>query len=252
MYEYVSFLDAASLKESGSCTGNDVDKCKKRGRGRPRSNSYGTSSLEGSTDPSNGISESLGETEAGCKESLEEFNDASNGSGNSKQSDEDLKDQQEKVDTIRDAAAQHMDTNFSEELHGEALPNDDSVEHTTKIINTEPIKIVGEHPLMGLWEGSFKVKNVKGADDTIAETLFFYSTLDSDPPIEFKGLPPDPSFPFCLMKGSQWKAFLNSQLVKKEVSNNTNPVESIPTEEISSLQNTGSNEEKVYLFKSIC
>ncbi len=97
--------------------------------------------------------------------------------------------------------------------------NEDDATTDIKPASTEPITILEDHPLMGLWEGSFKVKNVKGVEDTVPETLFLYSTLGSDASPDFKDLPPEPSFPFCLMKGSQWSAFLTSQLTQKE--NNT-------------------------------
>lgn len=248
LYEYVSFLDASSLNGPGSRPGSHVNKSKKRGRGRPRSNSYGASSLDGSINPSNEKSESIGDFESGYKETLEEITDASSGISNSKQSNEDLEDQhEEKLDTNLASITQISNADINE-LHDETFASDDLDEH-----NSKPIKIVEEHPLMGLWEGSFKVKNIKGTEDTVPETLFFYSTLGSDPPAEFKDLPPEPSFPFCLIKGAQWASFLNSQSLKKEIQTNSTPVEPIPLEEISSQQNIGSNElsfneEKVYFL----
>lgn len=82
---------------------------------------------------------------------------------------------------------------------------DDSLE-----IKEEPSQSVAEkvtieksHPLMGLWQGSFNVKNIKGQEEEVQETFFLHSTLGAGLLPNLKDLPPEPQFPYCLLKTSK-------------------------------------------------
>lgn len=67
--------------------------------------------------------------------------------------------------------------------------------------STGPVSIPATHPLFGVWKGSFMVKAMKGpGEELIHETLFFYTTLGAAPMTDFKDLPPEPTFPFSLLK----------------------------------------------------
>lgn len=64
----------------------------------------------------------------------------------------------------------------------------------------EKVTIKKTHPLMGLWQGSFNVKNIKGQEEEVQETFFIHSTLSAGVLPNLKDLPPEPQFPYCLLK----------------------------------------------------
>ncbi len=82
------------------------------------------------------------------------------------------------------------------DVEGDTEGMDDPSAHT--------IVIPRRHHLFGLWEGSFKVSNPKGADEDISETFFicsFHGERDAEDllnnapdtlPEPFSELPPDP------------------------------------------------------------
>lgn len=264
MYQYVSFLDPASLNDPTVQTGPSFAKIKKRGRGRPRSNSQGIAPIH-ETNVSTGthVDDTTNSTANGNKNDI-----AAENAGNSAMDVDMVNDNPTNDPIIEVADAKHhldetilsnqqdADTSREELEENGPLNEDETNEKEEKVLITEPISITEDHPLMGLWEGSFKVKNVKGAEDTVPETLFFYSTLGSDPPTQFKDLPPEPSFPFCLMKGPQWTAFLNSQLLPKEkvsaVTINTTDGEPQNENNISSIANEDTTVSKIFPYIHYC
>lgn len=63
----------------------------------------------------------------------------------------------------------------------------------------DPVTIPCGHPLLGLWQGHFSVTSAKG-EDVVPETFFFHAVLGAEVLQRFADLPPEPSFPFCLLK----------------------------------------------------
>lgn len=207
LYEYVSFLDPASRIDSSLQAGN-ANKLKKRGRGRPRSNSYNLAHPDGV--PPDAPTQDNGDGShafAGDVKSTASENDPRTDATSAVLTEESVKMDDDAQMRIAD---EH--NHAEEEYEGDRT----EVNQEEKKEPADPVLILENHPLMGVWEGSFKVKNAKGAEDIVPETLFFYSTLGSDASADFKDLPPEPSFPFCLMKGPQWSAFLSAQLAQKE------------------------------------
>lgn len=243
-------MDPASLNDPTVQTGASFAKIKKRGRGRPRSNSQGIAPID-ETDVAKGTPAGDNNTNSADNENKNDSTGenvekaamdvdiANDNATNNPMTEVDVKDQRDDI-----ILPNQLDVDTSrEDLEENGLLNEDETnEKDSKALITEPISITEDHPLMGLWEGSFKVKNVKGAEDTVPETLFFYSTLGSDPPTQFKDLPPEPSFPFCLMKGPQWTAFLNSQIPQKELATavTINSTYSEPQNDAGNQNNTSS------------
>lgn len=208
LYEYVSFLDPASRNDASLQAGN-ANKLKKRGRGRPRSNSYNLAHPD--EVPSDEPTQDHGEGSHAC-------------AGDVKVSAPEHDQRTETTSAVLTEESMKTDDDDAQmRITDEQNHADEEYEGDRSEVNLEerkesadPVLILEDHPLMGVWEGSFKVKNAKGAEDTVPETLFFYSTLGTDASADFKDLPPEPSFPFCLMKGPQWSAFLSAQLAQKE------------------------------------
>lgn len=105
-----------------------------------------------------------------------------------------------------------------EPLLKENPSSDDSIirnvdaSNTTNISHGSNTNIVidnTKHPLLGLWEGHFKVKVASG-EESIEEVFFFYTmqrtgnnntttTSELKLPVELQHLPPDPQFPYSVI-----------------------------------------------------
>lgn len=208
-------MDPASIASNANLVNTGNNKTKKRGRGRPPSFHYATAPSVASSNLPVASSESLERpptedtdptgTSAMDSSAADVAQEPSQEqeSGNiieqdvSMDVDGDNEDHSAEADSKIDVKPDPEDSKGATDKPEEA--NDAPTVETEG--SKEPIKIPFSHPLMGLWVGNFSVKNAKGTEDLISETMFLYTTMGADIKPEFKDLPPEPQFPFCLMKG---------------------------------------------------
>eukprot|EP01039_Chlorochromonas_danica_P006823 gene6823-7537_t len=195
LLEYVSFLDPASVAHSLNSKNEQTTKNKKGRRGRPPIFSSSTKPVsavggEGGMEGMGGgddrvvvgggaeemavMDDSLDDSQAMLSSSLLGVEEA--GEGNEDRGTENA--------TPPPIAANTTTSSSSSSQQQE---------------QQQPAVIPSAHPLLGLWKGHFAVSSAKG-EEIVEETLFFYSVLGEELLPQFRDLPPEPSFPFCLLK----------------------------------------------------
>jgi hypothetical protein len=67
-------------------------------------------------------------------------------------------------------------------------------------VSTTPVIIERDHPLFGLWTGSFDVRGVNGVLDKVQESFFFHSFMNQDPSDDLIDLPQEPQFTSLILR----------------------------------------------------
>jgi hypothetical protein len=202
LLDFVSFLDPNSIASNANKPGAHFLKNKKRGRGRPPSLGLAPPSLPTFSLDTSGqyVMQKATNNEDGSvpqSTSNEEKIVESNVSALSHQ-EEMAELAKETIDEIEKDGIQELAHN---ELTAEQnLSIDQICQPEQSDFRKGSVFISPSHPLMGVWKGSFNVKNIKGTEDIVEETFFFYSTLGGEIEENLKDLPPEPPFPYCLMK----------------------------------------------------
>lgn len=197
LLEYVSFLDPASVAHSLNNKNEQTTKNKKGRRGRPPIFSStkpvnaagGEGGIEGGTNPSSSSSYSM--------EGMGGGEDRGGGGGEEMAvMDDSLEDSQAMLPSC--LGAEEAGEGNEDRGTENATPPPIAASATSSS-SQQPAVIPSTHPLLGLWKGHFAVSSAKG-EDIVEETLFFYSVLGEELLPQFRDLPPEPSFPFCLLK----------------------------------------------------
>ena len=194
LYEYVSFLDEATInaQKNGVKIGSSSSKYKKKVKSRPSNVSF------------------FPATPAADETQVKKDSDTNMDTGDAMSHDDITQNNQIEANNPEDTQGNNaMDVSMDVQEDGvekqESMDEQDGVgteqmsEQKTEAKNNDPIHINPLHPLMGVWQGSFAVKTLKG-EEFINETLFFYTTLGAEMNQDFKDLPPEPQFPYILLK----------------------------------------------------
>lgn len=103
-------------------------------------------------------------------------------------------------DTEGDDAEPETEAEADADADGET--GEDSAANTAR--STHPVMLKSDHPLFGLWEGSFDVVNLAATpiseSSTISETFFFHSFMGVDPGPELACLPQEAHFTISVLK----------------------------------------------------
>ena len=100
-------------------------------------------------------------------------------------------------DTEGDDAEPETEAEADADTYGET--GEDSAANTAR--PTHPVMLKSDHPLFGLWEGSFDVVTVTPCtESTINETFFFHSFIGVDPGPELACLPQEAHFTMSVLK----------------------------------------------------
>ena len=75
--------------------------------------------------------------------------------------------------------------------------------------NSATVKINRVHPLLGLWKGSFNIKNSLGGEDSVAEEFFFHKLLNTNTQTELLNLPEDPYFSYTALRHTDISLYLH-------------------------------------------
>ena len=135
---------------------------------------------------------------------------------------------------------QTLNLNYQSTL--DSTNNDD--DNKNELINQDAtfVKINRVHPFLGLWKGSFNVKNATGGEDCINEEFFFHKVLNTKTQPELLNLPEDPYFSYTALRHTDISLYLHT---KTEISNSELPELTKSEEEIAKDEEAEENKAKV-------
>jgi hypothetical protein len=220
----VSFMDPASLTaatQTHKHTG--THKSRKRGRGRPpllpaSSLSANAPAIQGEPNAVSGslhnsehkLSGEISETQpkSNQHELLSTATDVNN-NDSSMQDDEqnpmDIGHSHSKDDDEEEDEKEEEKEGYNETAGTTVVNEAVELDHERVVVHSssngpETAIIPDVHPLAGVWKGNFSITTPKG-EEKVEEILFFYSMLGkSDQFEQFKDLPPEPQFPYTLLR----------------------------------------------------
>lgn len=150
----------------------------------------------------------------------------------------DTKEQSNTQDNADTTTNEVIQSNYNDNNNSSTSSTSASIaQDSQNVIKT--VKIDRAHPLLGLWKGSFNVKNATGGEDSVVEEFFFHKMLNTNTQPELLNLPEDPYFSYTALRHTD----ISSYLHKSSESSNIDPTIKADDEKVDEVVADNEDEE---------